>query len=187
MQFIRSLGVVFVLCSCLSAQDWPRFRGPNGSGVSASAKIPSQLDVQKNLLWKIEAGNGASSPIIFRDKLFLTSHSGEDRFIRCFDPSDGKEIWSYSIKQNRKEMATAPCGPATPTPVATEAGVIAHFPDAGLVACTLDGDFLWRKDLGPFEAFHGVASSLVASGDDCDRTDRSIAKFFCSCLVDEDW
>src|SRR5687768_4892034 len=57
--------------------DWPQFRGPNGSGVAAGPAAPVKWGPAENVLWKTPLpGAGTSSPILIKDRIFLTAHSG---------------------------------------------------------------------------------------------------------------
>ena len=64
-------GLLFVcIINQSNADDWPRFRGPNGSGVSlGQAALPDTIGPQQNLAWKIEIPAGVSSPVIFDDRI----------------------------------------------------------------------------------------------------------------------
>src|SRR5260370_29075992 len=75
------------------AENWPRFRGPNGDGISASKQIPVQWTERDGLLWKTTLpGVGHSSPVIWGDRLFLQSASVTERMLICLRVSDGKEL-----------------------------------------------------------------------------------------------
>lgn len=162
---VVALAAALVFASVSKADDWPRFRGPDGNGVSKEAGVPAELNPAKNLLWKVEAGEGTSCPVIVRDRLFLTAVQGDERVTRCFNARTGEALWTASIRRQREEVATPPAGPATPTAAADEANVYAFFPDAGLVCYSQDGREWWQVALGPFQSFHGVsASPVVAEG-----------------------
>lgn len=55
------------------AEDWPQFRGPNGSGVSVSTGLPQEFGPEKNVIWKTALPPGHSSPVLTRDRIFLTA------------------------------------------------------------------------------------------------------------------
>src|SRR5688572_8189293 len=89
---LMSLLATLAICAHAPAEDWPRFRGPNGSGVadSTSALIPAKWD-ERDVTWKIELpGEGHSSPVIFGNKLFLTSadRAVGKRYLLCIDRSE---------------------------------------------------------------------------------------------------
>ena len=65
MRTLLGLGMlVAAACPPLSAADWPRFRGPNGSGVGEVAGLPVEFGPQKNVLWKTALPPGHSSPLL---------------------------------------------------------------------------------------------------------------------------
>ena len=59
-------------------ENWPQFRGPEGAGIAANPdRIPRDWSASKNLVWKTELpGKGSSSPIIWENRIFVTSFSG---------------------------------------------------------------------------------------------------------------
>ena len=67
------------------AEDWSRFRGPNGSGISASTRVPAELGPDRNVIWKTELPFGHSSPVLTRDRIFLTAARGERLVTFCLD------------------------------------------------------------------------------------------------------
>jgi outer membrane protein assembly factor BamB len=161
----RFVAIFALAATCLpsalqAASDWPRFRGPSGSGLSEST-LPTELNLEKNLLWKANCGKGMSSPVVVGNRLFLTAFEGDDRFVKCFDAASGEMLWARSLRKERDEVATKPGGPASSTPVADESSVYAFFPDAGLICYDHAGTEQWRAAAGPFHSFHGVSASLV--------------------------
>ena len=59
------------------AEDWPMFRGPNGSGVSATTGIPIEFGPEQNVVWKTALPPGHSSPVLTRDRIFVTAFEKE--------------------------------------------------------------------------------------------------------------
>jgi outer membrane protein assembly factor BamB len=157
---------VFLLIAAMGSQvaigeDWPRFRGVNGTGVSTSRDLPIEFGPGKNVVWKIDAGKGSSSPIISHGRLYFTSFDGDQRTLHCVDAATGKAQWARSVKKVRVEIASRPNGPATPTPAADGENVFVLFPDVGVLCYSASGQEKWRVTLEPFHSMHGVASSLV--------------------------
>ena len=77
----RAIAAAFVFSGCLVAQHWSQFRGPNASGVAEGAKPPVSFDVEKsvNLRWKTPIpGIAVSSPIVWADKVFVTTAISSD-------------------------------------------------------------------------------------------------------------
>lgn len=143
------------------AGDWPRFRGPNGSGTPGDDKAPADFALDRNVLFKVKTPAGHSSPILVKDRLFLTGHDGDQRVVLCLDAAKGTEIWRRSLARVRTETAHPLNGPATPTPATDGSHVYAFFPEYGLVSFDWGGKERWRTPLGPFDTIQGVATSPV--------------------------
>jgi len=80
-----------------SAQEWTRFRGPNGSGESEARSVPAKW-TDKQVNFNVEVpGIGHSSPVLWGDKLFILSANPDDatRHTLCFDAKTGKELWEF--------------------------------------------------------------------------------------------
>lgn len=151
------------------AQEWTRFRGPNGSGVSTAESIPVRW-TEADYRWRVElAGVGHSSPVLWGRKILVTAGDEEtgSRRLVCVDSADGSIDWTreYAVGKHPKHQlnsfaSSTPCVDADRIYLcwATEkeawAGAFAH-----------DGEPLWRKPLGPFEASHGFGVSPIVVGD----------------------
>jgi len=145
------------------AQDWTRFRGPNGTGVSESKNIPVTW-TEKDFKWRIKLpGESHSTPVAWGDHLFLESAVGLERMLLCIQKSDGKEVWSkkYPMATNPKHKLNSF---ASSTPAVDAERVYASFADAEkflVKAWDHAGKELWTADLGPFKAQHGLGASPV--------------------------
>ena len=153
-------GVTAAACQAV-ADDWSRFRGPNGSGITTATNMVEEFGADKNLIWQVSANPGTSSPIVVSGKLFYTSHKDDVRTLHCLDAENGAELWTKNVTKQRDEVATPPNDPATPTPACDGKRVVAFFPDYGLVAFALDGEPMWTKEYPASESMHGLASSPV--------------------------
>ena len=84
----------------ISAEEWTRFRGPNGTGVSAASTVPA-VWTDDDYNWQIDLpGKGHSSPVIQGNRLFLTACDEESgtRLLICIDTIDGKVLWENERK-----------------------------------------------------------------------------------------
>lgn len=75
--------------------DWPRWRGPNADGVADGHQLPANWSQTKNILWSAELpGWGNSSPVVYQDRVFVTTHVKEPKSLLtfCFDKNTGKEL-----------------------------------------------------------------------------------------------
>src|SRR5262249_54108264 len=90
-----ALGVVLLAVGPAGASDWPRFRGPNGTGIAADKDVPVKWTAD-NVLWKTPIpGIGHSSPIVHSGRVFLQSSSGDgkERWLISLDATTGKILW----------------------------------------------------------------------------------------------
>ncbi len=164
---IAVAAISWVCSDTLHAADWTRFRGPNGTGVSAEdEKVPDRWSETENLKWRIELpGPGLSSPIVVGDRVFLTCWTGygidrqdpgqqEDLKLHlvCLDRKSGNTIWSKTIDpvlpDDEYRGMFAENGYTSHTPVSDGERVFAFFGKSGVVAFDLDGNELWRKSVG---------------------------------------
>lgn len=158
--------------SDLAAEDWSRFRGGDGQGVSTST-VPVNWTTDKNIAWSLKLdGDGSSSPIVVGDRVFLTFYSGESgasakRGVICVDAGSGKLLWKKTIDGPNREDGysgyLAEHGYASGSPVSDGKNVYAFFGKAGVVAYTVDGKQLWKKELGQMSSNRrwGSAASPV--------------------------
>lgn len=154
-----ALWVAFTLCLD-AASDWPRFRGPNGSGLSPAHNLPAEIG-PKNLVWKVEVPNGTSSPIVAGDRIYLSGFEKDDRLLMAFDARKGTQLWKQSLPKDRAESFNPLNGPTTPTPVSDGKDVYVFFPEIGLVSYDKAGKLRWKTPLGSFHSVQGLAGSPV--------------------------
>src|SRR5579871_5359022 len=93
------LALAVVLCPCV-AEDWTRFRGPNGSGVSKDKNFPVQFGRGRNTIWRTAVRPGKSSPVLTKRYVFLTAFDKQKLFTQCFDRETGKlaSPWRRSLR-----------------------------------------------------------------------------------------
>ena len=158
--------LITTLAGLAHADNWERFRGPNGSGTSPDKNIPLTFGPAKNVLWKVELpGVGNSSPIIWGKHLFVhaAASDGKSRSLLCLDTADGKIRWQKSIPG-----AAAKIRPdsslASSTPTTDGEAVYVSFwdgKDVHVAAYDFQGEKLWTKELGVFNSQHGSGASPI--------------------------
>ncbi len=158
---MRILGLCLMSVLLFLAADWPRFRGPNGAGVSAETGLPAELGRDRNVVWKAKTPKGNSSPIVVRGKVWITGHEGDERVLLCYDAASGSLLWRKAVTKVRTELPNPLNGPTTPSPVSDGSSVFVFFPEFGLLAYDLEGKERWRVPLGPFGGIQGMAVSPV--------------------------
>jgi len=146
-------------------EGWSRFRGPNGSGVSTSTRLPTEFGPDRNVVWKTELPFGHSSPALTRERIFLTGARGERLVTICLDRRSGKILWEREAPRVRVEKLDTRNGPAGPTPATDGTNVYVFFADFGLLSYDMDGKERWRVPLGPFNNLYGMGASPVLVDD----------------------
>ncbi len=173
---IRTLkhGVVIVIAALLlasvaSAGQWPRFRGPNGQGISDAKTIPVKWS-QGDYDWKIELpGSGPSSPVVWDDKVFITcaDPSVPKGILVAVDTETGTMLWKKEYPLSRSKMNKLNSY-ATGTPALTDDHVYVLFSTAGeMILAALDhgGGKVWQREFGPTTSSHGPGISPIVVDD----------------------
>lgn len=145
-------------------ENWPRFRGPNGQGVSTATDLPVQWDAEENIAWKTSIpGEGWSSPIVWNDRVFLTSttNGGKDCHVVALDLSSGRILWDKTVFQQVPENKHGKNSYATPTPTTDGQSVYAVFGGGGFAALDFDGKILWTNQDLEYYSQHGMGTSPI--------------------------
>jgi len=151
-----------------SAEEWSRFRGPNGSGVVEAKNLPATFD-ESTTVWKREMSRGWSSPVVWKDKIFLTAETGTGkRAIECLSAKDGSTLWVYEVPytEHRQHKFNAF---ASSTPCVDDQRIYVNWTNGNAVeALAVDhaGKLVWRREtIAPYVHEHGSGvSSVVADG-----------------------
>ena len=158
-----------VLHGAASAQEWTRFRGPEGSGTSKATGFPDSFTA-KDFSWQAALpGPGISSPVLWGDRLFLTSETAEtgERLVMAFDAAGGQELWRVKDAFGTAEGKHPFNSFASSTPCVDAGRLYLAWTSAGSMkaqALTHDGKPLWNTDLGTYAEEHGSGSSPVLAG-----------------------
>jgi outer membrane protein assembly factor BamB len=152
----------------LPAEDWPSWRGPSHLGSREGEEYPTRWGTDE-LLWKVELpGKGASSPIVWGDRIFVTSPDGEEDSVLAFD-RQGSLLWKSSLGEatapKHKQLGTS----SNASPVTDGEGVFAYFKSGTFAALDVDGTVRWQRnlaeDFGPEQLYWDQGSSPVIIGD----------------------
>jgi outer membrane protein assembly factor BamB len=142
-----------------SLAHWPQWRGPSGQGYANDDRVPLTWGETENVLWKTELpGKGNSSPIVWGDRVFLTSagERGAVRTVMCVRTTDGKLLWErVAAKDVPTEKTHEWNGHASPSCVTDGKHVWAFFGTPGLFCYDLDGNLIWKKTFGIFHSAAG--------------------------------
>ena len=146
------------------AQEWTRFRGPNGTGISAAKTIPVSW-TEKDFAWRVPIrGESHSQPVIWGEKIFLLTalDAGKERALLCLRKSDGGELWSKNYPLPTHRPGNKNSGYANGSAVVDAERVIACFVSSEqfwVRAFDHAGNPLWSRNLGTFTSQHGHGAS----------------------------
>ena len=147
---------------------WPRFRGPDGLGISAYTNVPETWDgaAGTNIVWKTEVPlPGNNSPVVWGKRVFLSGADAQKREVYCFDSETGKPLWQQVAPSTPQSTARPPkvnpdTGFAASTLATDGRRVYAIFANGDLAAFDMEGKPAWSKSLGLPENSYGHGASL---------------------------
>ena len=177
--------------------DWPAWRGPRGDGRADGATLPTRWSTTENVHWKVPIpGGGHSSPIIFGDRVFVTTavESDQSRRLICLSRIDGKPLWEREVLKAPLENRHERNSYASATPATDGRHVWVSFlkdPEIHLICYDVDGNEVWRKSPGTFASVHGFCSSPVLHEDlvilNCDQDAKAWIVAYDKASGDERW
>jgi outer membrane protein assembly factor BamB len=167
----RSLAVVtslLVLFTIARADNWPQWRGPSLNGVSNEKNLPAKWTGEENIAWKVAMpGLSGSTPIIWRDRIFLNVADGDNLFLWALNKTNGAVLWKKplgggNVKMRKQNMSSpSPVTDGRNVYVMTGTGILAGF--------DFNGKQLWNRDIqkeyGQFGLNWGYASSPLLHED----------------------
>ncbi|MEK7674531.1 MAG: PQQ-binding-like beta-propeller repeat protein [Verrucomicrobiota bacterium] len=169
----RSIKRAGLLCwltlaaSLACAENWPCWRGPRGDGTSLEKDPPTQWSGTENIVWKtVVPGEGHSSPIIWDNRIFLTSALKEtqERVLLSFDRKTGAVLWQQAVVRTPLEAKNNENSYASATPATDGEKVYLTFLDRDEVvvaACDFNGKQLWLVRPGRFKSQWGFSHTPV--------------------------
>ncbi len=163
-----------------AAASWPRFRGPNGKGLAPAATVPLHWSATENIRWRTELpGPGSSSPVVWGDRVFVTSYTGYGdgtegaspldlvRHLLCYELSSGELLWRAdepaTLAEDPHEGYLVEHGYASSTPATDGERIYCFYGKNGVFAYDFDGTKLWHAPTGTQSSamVWGSASSPV--------------------------
>jgi len=160
-----------VLTHNASAENWPNWRGPSYNGSTTETGLPTEFSTTKNVRWTADiGGQGASTPVVWGDKIFLTSATnneadptGTDGMMRavCIDAKSGDPSWQ--IELTGRTMFDNRSNTASPSAATDGKTVVFFFGDGTLLATDLNGGQLWQTRLTPKEHYFSFLWTFASS------------------------
>lgn len=167
-QWILMFALSLVFGNTIYAEDWMRFRGPNGQGISSETGLPLTWSAQENIAWKTPIpGKGWSSPIVYKKHVFLTTatEDGVSCRVICIDRRDGTIMWNREVHRQKPGPMRRQNSYATPTPVTDGERVYAVFYDGTIAAVDFSGNVVWKNSEVEFFSLHGLGASPILVDD----------------------
>jgi outer membrane protein assembly factor BamB len=160
----------FVQLSVGVVGDWPQWRGPSGDGRCDEKGLPTRWSATENVAWKValpEPGN--STPVVLGNRVFVTQPIAAEnrRTLMCFDRTDGKLLWQAGTHWVDPDPTHSTNPLCSSSPASDGERVIAWFGSAGLFCYDMEGNELWKRDLGVQKHIWGYGSSPVIHGAYC--------------------
>lgn len=160
--------MVILLANVANADNWPQWRGPNLNGFSAEKNLPSSWSPEENIVWKLTLPSwSGSTPIVWREQIFLSVADGDNLQIWCVDRNKGNVLWkrplgSGNVKMRKQNMSS-------PSPVTDGRNVFVMTGTGVLKGFDFNGQEIWtrdiQKDYGEFGLNWGYASSPLLLDD----------------------
>ncbi len=164
-----SLTIWLALALTLPAENWPRFRGPNGAGQSDDAGIPTKWE-PANFLWKQPLTYvGHSSPVVWDSRLYLTSGDAKSgaQIVSAYDAQTGTPLWEKQFDAGSYRMNDLNSYASSTPAVDADFLYLLWLKDERVILTTLshDGNEAWHRDIGSFQERHGFGKSPVVVDD----------------------
>jgi outer membrane protein assembly factor BamB len=163
-----SLLLLGYLTTVAYADNWPQWRGPNLNGFSNEKNLPSHWSTDENVVWKLALpGWSGSTPIVWRDLIFLNIADGDNLELWCVDRNKGSVLWKRSLGSGNVKMRKQ--NMSSPSPVTDGRNVFVITGTGVLKGFDFGGTELWareiQKDYGHFGLNWGYASSPLLLDD----------------------
>jgi len=167
-RYVFALLAFVCLSQPVGAENWPRFRGPTGQGVSTETGVPTKWSATENVAWKTPVpGRGWSSPIVWGDRVFVTTAAddGASLHLVCLDRKTGAALWDKEVLRQKPDNKAPQNSFATPTPVTDGERVYVLAFDGSLAAVGMDGTVAWTNRDFKYYSQHGLAVSPILWND----------------------
>lgn len=131
-----------------AASDWPKWRGPNADGSAGRRSLPVEWSTTRNIRWTVALpGWGTSSPVVYGDRVFVTSQTEQDGkkslLTLCYRRETGEELWRHDFGLGANQRAHQKSNLAVNTPAVADDAVYVAFGNADVARYTHDGKLQW--------------------------------------------
>jgi hypothetical protein len=164
---VRTAAVLLALAGTAAAQEWPGWRGVRRDGTTPETRFPVRWSATEGIAWKVALpGRGYSSPVVWGDRIFLTTCIEEkrERRLLCMSAKDGRVLWDELVVVADLERKHKENSWASSTPVTDGRRIWVAFlanRDFMVFCYDVEGKLLWKRTPGTFYSPHGFCSSPV--------------------------
>ena len=139
--------LILTLINSGIADNWHQWRGANNDGISNETDVPIQWSQTENVRWKLPLpGEGASTPVVWNDKIFLTCADGMELVLMCIN-TEGEEIWKRTLAEGNRTKRGDEVNYAAPSPT-TDGEYVWAFLGTGDLACyDFEGNSIWHTNI----------------------------------------
>ena len=172
MKFFVSIAFVLALSQLTSAQEWNQWRGPSRNGAVSAANSPQTWPESLREVWRVDVGEGYSSPVVASGRVFINSRRDPDEVVTAINLADGKLLWTqkYPAAFQKNQYAVQMAKGPNSTPLVSGKRLFTLGVTGVLVAWdTETGRELWKRDfsknIDTTKLFCGTASSPLLVND----------------------
>jgi hypothetical protein len=164
-----ALALLILGAPAVRAEHWPQWRGAAGDGVSKETNLPAAWGPEQNLAWKLSLpGMAGATPVVWGDRIFLTSEEGSDLVLLCVG-TDGKQRWKSKLSTSKRRYRNDEGNDCSPSPCTDGQHVYCYFGNGECVCVDMEGKEVWRfnaqERYGKFSIWHGMHVSPCLHGD----------------------
>ncbi len=161
-----TLAIALSISGAVFAENWPGWRGPAGNGISSEKNLPVEWSPTQNVAWKLALpGSAGASPVVWGDRIFLTSVNEAGDLLLIAVDTNGKQVWQKAVSSGNKTARGDEGNSASPSPVTDGQHVWAFMGDGTLACYSMSGDEIWKTNLqeryGKFSIQFGMSSTPV--------------------------
>ena len=165
MKLFQVFVVVMLLCVYsvsvgVESVQWNQFRGPNGAGCAPGCRPPLKITADQ-AAWRTPLPDGKSSPVLWKDRIFLTCVEDKRLATLAIDKNTGDVLWKRLAPEVSFERVHRANSVAASTPCADAKNVYVYFGSYGLLCYDHDGQELWKRPIPTPRSLYGVATSPI--------------------------
>jgi len=168
------LALLLFAVTCVQADDWPQWRGPNRDGVWKETGILQTFPRDGlKVSWRVPVGRGWSTPIVAKGRVFVTdvevAPPKSIERVLCFDEATGKVLWIHQYDAGYPKWALDPNGGGPRATPIVQDGKLFTLGAMGQLFClnAVSGKVVWKKDLAvdyQVQEFSGITASPLIEG-----------------------